>query len=92
MNAPSSKDQKRRRFQYSIAHLLALTGVVALHVAFPSLWLVWITLFIALVLALFVASLETVTESLELSYKKLLSTFAILLMVIFCAALWVAYR
>ena len=96
MNDQSSKNKKRVRFRFSIAHLLALTGLVALHITFPSLWLVWSTLCIALVLTLIVSALATTAataaDTLELSIKNLLPIFGVILAAIFALAFFIAYR
>ena len=92
MNEPSLTIRKRLRFRFTIANLMALTGVVALHVAFPSLWLVWTTLCLVLILAFLVAALAMAMETLEISLKIVLAMFAILIVVIFAAALIIKYR
>jgi len=92
MNEPSLTNHKRLRFRFTIANLMALTGVVALHVAFPSFWLVWTTPCLVLILAFLVAALAMAMETLEISLKTVLSMFTILIVVIFAAALIIKYR
>ena len=71
---------------------MALTGLVALHVAFPSLWIVWTMLGIVSILAFLVAALAMAAETMEISLRRVLSIFAIILAVIFAAALAIKYR
>ena len=71
---------------------MAFTGLVALHVAFPSLWIVWTMLGIVSILAFLVAALAMAAETMEISLRRVLSTFAIILAVIFAAALAIKYR
>lgn len=71
---------------------MALTGLVALHVAFPSLWIVWTMLGIVSILAFLVAALAMAAETMEISLRRVLLTFAIILAVIFAAALAIKYR
>lgn len=92
MNFPSSTEPKRSRFRFTIAQLLALTALVALHVVFPSLGIVWFTLGIALILGLLMASLATAADALELSFRKLLPIFAIYLLLHVGLAIYIRYR
>ena len=92
MNEPPLRNHDRFRFRFSIAHLMALTGLVALHAAFPSLWLVWTAIGIVLILTFLVAALAIVMEAMEISLRTVLLVFAVILVVLFAAALVIKYR